>query len=121
MIDANGNVMLTIPTTRQIKIRVKEAVIRNSDTPKRIDWYVSAQPVKEDGSYGTALVNDLASDAFTPEFIAQSAAPAGTLVEVAPGLTRDISGMDAAQVAAWLQWRGQQVCDGRSSYIADKL
>ena len=104
-----------IPLTQNIKVRVQRVTIQN-DGNKQVEWQIAARPVYENGRLGSVMFEELFIEP-VDENLATLTPPENTEVELAPGMTLDIGGIPGALVWAWLQWHGEQICNGRKDRI----
>jgi len=91
------------------KIRIPNISIVNNPAQRRLEWEIVAVPQSSGGLYGQPLARVLIVENVDADF-ASIVSPADTSVEVAPGLSIDISGISALTIQAWLQWRGEILC-----------
>lgn len=105
-----------VETIVDLPIKVKPRVgfigINNGVANKSIRWELELRPIKPDDSYGTVVGTDAVLE--TPEALAYTVAPVGTVVEIAPGVALDISGISGAHIHAWILWHGADICAARA-------
>jgi len=108
-----------ITNNKDIIVRAEEIRILTMN-PKIVHWAITGRSVISADSYGPIQARVDRPEIVDAEFAAVTPPP-GTVVELAPGVSVDISGIPALTIQAWLQWRGEALCEEAKPEIHQKI